>query len=63
MNNIQHIHYQSAANMLLVLHKATLSFYSYRTKDNTFEHLTTQGPLEELQSTTILLLEWLVEQE
>jgi hypothetical protein len=57
------VHYQSAANKLILLHDANLSSYNYRNKDSRFEWADTSGPVEELQNTEILLLEWLVDEE
>ena len=56
-------HYQSAASLVILLHEANLSFYSLEDKAAPFRLTASVGPLEELASSRILLLEWLVEQE
>lgn len=55
--------YQSAASLLVVVHDGQLSLFSWQDKKAGFQLTATLGPIEELQNTRILLLEWLVEHE
>lgn len=51
VKNISKVQYQSAGNILLVLHDGFISFFTYHTKNNYFEKTGTKGPIEELQNT------------
>jgi elongator complex protein 1 len=47
----------------VVLHEGSLSFFSQQDRETPFRLTSTLGPIEELLSARILLLEWLVEEE